>query len=63
MPGGDTEVSLVDVHHIASVVATKILAEHDGSSGRHIGKAYNITEPEALSYYQALKCYRMQGIM
>jgi hypothetical protein len=41
MPGGDTEASFVDIHDIASVAA-KVLEEHDGKSGRHIGKAYNI---------------------
>lgn len=48
MPGGDTEVSIGDVSNIASVAA-KVL----GSTGRHIVKAYNITEPKGLSYYQA----------
>jgi uncharacterized protein YbjT (DUF2867 family) len=27
--------------------------EHDESETRHFGKAYNITGPDALSYYQA----------
>lgn len=48
MPGGDTEVSIGDVSNIASVAA-KVL----GSTGRHIVKTYNITEPKGLSYYQA----------
>ena len=52
IPGGDAKVSFVDVRDIAAV-ATKVLMEHDESETRHFGKAYNITGPEALSYYQA----------
>ena len=54
IPGGDAKVSFVDVRDIA-VVAAKVLTEHDESETRHFGKAYNITGPEALSYYQAAK--------
>jgi uncharacterized protein YbjT (DUF2867 family) len=46
------EVSFVDVRDIAAVAA-KLLTEHDESESRHFGKAYNITGPESLSYYQA----------
>jgi uncharacterized protein YbjT (DUF2867 family) len=54
MPGGDAKVSFVDVRDIASVAAKVLLTEHDDDNGRrHIGKAYDITGPEALSYYQA----------
>jgi uncharacterized protein YbjT (DUF2867 family) len=54
MPGGDAKVSFVDVRDIASVAARVLLTEHDDDNRRrHIGKAYNITGPEALSYYQA----------
>jgi uncharacterized protein YbjT (DUF2867 family) len=46
LPAGDGKVSFVDVSDIAAV-ATKILVENDG---QHMGKSYNITGPEALSY-------------
>lgn len=49
-PAGDGKVSFVDVRDIAGVAA-KVLTEHD-ESGRHIGKGYTITGPEALSYDQ-----------
>jgi nucleoside-diphosphate-sugar epimerase len=52
IPGGDAKVSFVDVRDIAAV-ASKVLMEHDEGEMRHFGKAYNITGPEALSYYQA----------
>lgn len=52
IPGGDAKVSFVDVRDIAAVAA-KVLTRHDQSETRHFGKTYNITEPEALSYYQA----------
>ena len=52
IPGGDAKVSFVDVRDIAAVAA-KVLTEHDESESRHFGKAYNITGPEPLSYYQA----------
>lgn len=50
-PVGDGKVSFVDVRDIAGVAA-KVLTEHDESGRRHIGKAYDITGPEALSYNQ-----------
>jgi uncharacterized protein YbjT (DUF2867 family) len=49
LPAEDAKVSFVDVRDIAAV-AVKTLTD-DGKS-RHIGKAYTITGPEALSYYQ-----------
>ena len=52
IPGGDAKVSFVDVRDIA-VVAAKVLTERDESETRHFGKVYNITGPEALSYYKA----------
>jgi len=51
-PAGDAKVSFVDVRDIAAVAA-KVLTGHDESKTRDSGKAYNITGPEALSYYQA----------
>ena len=52
IPGGDAKVSFVDVRDIAAVAA-KVLTQRDESETRHFGNAYNITGPEALSYYQA----------
>jgi uncharacterized protein YbjT (DUF2867 family) len=46
---GDTKVSFVDVRDIAAVAVQALINNHDG---RHNGKAYTITGPEALSYYQ-----------
>jgi uncharacterized protein YbjT (DUF2867 family) len=40
------------VRDIASV-ATRVLTEDYGSRTRDNGKAYDITGPEALSYYQS----------
>jgi uncharacterized protein YbjT (DUF2867 family) len=51
-PREDAKVSFVDVRDIAAV-AVKTLTDDDGSDDRHKGKAYLITGPEALSYYQA----------
>ena len=51
MPGGGAKVGFVDVRDIASVAA-RVLITYDDSGRRHIGKAYDITGPEALSYYQ-----------
>jgi uncharacterized protein YbjT (DUF2867 family) len=50
MAVGDAKVSIVDVRDIAAV-AVKTLTE-DANDDRHNGKAYTITGPEALSYYQ-----------
>jgi uncharacterized protein YbjT (DUF2867 family) len=52
IPGGDAKVSFVDVRDVAAVAA-KVLTEHDESESRHFGKAYDITGPEPLSFYQA----------
>ena len=46
---GDTKVSFVDVRDISAVAVQALINNHDG---RHNGKAYTITGPEALSYYQ-----------
>ena len=50
LPAEDAKVSFVDVRDIAAV-AVKALTDDENS--RHNGKAYTITGPEALSYYQA----------
>jgi len=50
LPAKDAKVTFVDVRDIATV-AVKALT--DDESSRHNGKAYTITGPEALSYYQA----------
>jgi uncharacterized protein YbjT (DUF2867 family) len=52
LPAGDAKVGFVDVRDIATLV-TRVLTEHDGSRTRDNGKAYDITGPEALSYYQS----------
>jgi uncharacterized protein YbjT (DUF2867 family) len=49
IPGGDAKVSFVDVRDIAAI-AVKTLT--DDGNGRHVGKKYAITGPEALSYSQ-----------
>lgn len=47
LPAGDGRVSFVDVRDIASVAVQALTKNNDG---RHNGKAYNITGPEAISY-------------
>jgi uncharacterized protein YbjT (DUF2867 family) len=49
LPAEDAKVSFVDVRDIAAI-AVKTLT--DDGNGRHNGKAYTITGPEALTYYQ-----------
>jgi len=49
LPAEDAKVSFVDVRDIAAV-AVKTLT--DSANSKHIGKAYTITGPEALSYHQ-----------
>jgi uncharacterized protein YbjT (DUF2867 family) len=49
LPAGEGKVSFVDVRDIAAIAA-KILVEDDG---KHKGKSYNITGPEAPSYGDA----------
>jgi uncharacterized protein YbjT (DUF2867 family) len=49
LPAEDAKVSFVDVRDIAAI-AVKTLT--DDGNGRHVGKAYTITGPEALSYSQ-----------
>lgn len=50
-PREDAKISFVDVRDIAAV-AVKTLTDDDGNDDKHKGKAYTITGPEALSYYQ-----------
>jgi uncharacterized protein YbjT (DUF2867 family) len=50
LPAGDTKVGFVDVRDIAAV-AVKALTEDD-ENDKHKNKAYTITGPEELSYYQ-----------
>jgi len=47
LPAGDGKVSFVDVRDIAAVAIQALTNNNDG---RHDGKAYNITGPEAISY-------------
>ena len=49
LPAEDAKVSFVDVRDIAAI-AVKTLT--DEGKGRHVGKTYTITGPEALSYSQ-----------
>lgn len=51
LPVEDGKVSFVDVRDIASV-ATKALTE---KSEQHLGKAYDITGPQSLTYPQAIE--------
>jgi len=47
LPAGDGKVSFVDVRDIAAVAVQALTKNNDG---RHNGKAYTITGPEAISY-------------
>jgi uncharacterized protein YbjT (DUF2867 family) len=51
VPAGDAKASFVDVRDIAAV-AVQALSSKNGES-KHIGKAYDITGAEALSYGEA----------
>lgn len=52
LPAGDGKVSFVDVRDIAAI-AVEVLTNND--HGRHNGKKYNITGPEALSFGDAAR--------
>jgi uncharacterized protein YbjT (DUF2867 family) len=52
LPAGDGKVSFVDVRDIAAVAVQALIKNNDG---RHDGKAYNITGPEAISYGEAAR--------
>ena len=52
LPAEDAKVSFVDVRDIAAT-AVKALTD----DGKHFGKAYTITGPEALSYSQAAEIF------
>jgi uncharacterized protein YbjT (DUF2867 family) len=52
LPAGDGKVSFVDVRDIAAVAVQVLTKNNDG---RHNGKAYNITGPEAISYSDAAR--------
>ena len=53
VPGGNAKVSFVDVRDIASVAANILIDENGNGEMTHIGRAYDITGPEALSYNRA----------
>jgi uncharacterized protein YbjT (DUF2867 family) len=53
VPGGNAKVSFVDVRDIASVAANILIEENGNGEMTHIGRAYDITGPEALSYNRA----------
>jgi uncharacterized protein YbjT (DUF2867 family) len=50
LPAGESKVSFVDIRDIAAVAVQALL---DNKDGVHIGKAYTITGPEAISYGDA----------
>jgi uncharacterized protein YbjT (DUF2867 family) len=50
LPAGEGKVSFVDIRDIAAVAVQALL---DNKDGVHIGKAYTITGPEAISYGDA----------
>ena len=52
LPAGDGKVSFVDVRDIAAVAVQALTKNNDG---RHDGKAYTITGPEAISYGDVAK--------
>jgi uncharacterized protein YbjT (DUF2867 family) len=52
LPAGDTKVGFVDVRDIAAVAVKALTDEEDDENGKHKNKAYTITGPEELSYYQ-----------
>jgi uncharacterized protein YbjT (DUF2867 family) len=52
LPAEDAKVSFVDVRDIAAIAVKTLTDDDDGNGSRHNGKAYAITGPEALSYYQ-----------
>ncbi len=52
LPAGDSKVSFVDVRDIAAIAVEALTNNNDG---RHNGKAYNITGPEAISFGQAAR--------
>ena len=52
LPAGDGKVSFVDVRDIAAIAVEALTNNNDG---RHNGKAYNITGPEAISFGQAAR--------
>lgn len=49
LAAGDGKVSFVDIRNIGSVAAT-VLTEHEDE---HIGKSYDLTGPESLTYTEA----------
>jgi len=52
VPAGDAKASFVDVRDIAAVAVQALSGSKNGES-KHIGKAYDITGAEALSYGEA----------
>jgi uncharacterized protein YbjT (DUF2867 family) len=55
VPAGDAKASFVDVRDIAAVAVQALSGSRSGKNGEsnHIGKAYDITGGEALSYAEA----------
>lgn len=55
LPAGDGKVSFVDARDIAAVAVQALTNDNNNNDGRHNGKAYNITGPEAISFGQAAR--------
>src|ERR687886_1925943 len=59
VPAGDAKASFVDVRDIAAV-AVQVLNGNKNGESKHIGKAYDITGGEAISYGQAAEILSKQ---
>jgi uncharacterized protein YbjT (DUF2867 family) len=53
VPGGDAKVSFVDIRDIASVAANILINRNNNDDMTYINRSYDITGPDAVSYYQA----------
>jgi uncharacterized protein YbjT (DUF2867 family) len=61
LPAGDGKVSFVDVRDIAAIAVEVLINNNNNDDGRHNGKAYNITGPEAISFEQAARILSEQA--
>jgi uncharacterized protein YbjT (DUF2867 family) len=61
LPAGDGKVSFVDVRDIAAIAVEVLINNNNNDDGRHNGKAYNITGPEAISFGQAARILSQQA--
>jgi uncharacterized protein YbjT (DUF2867 family) len=53
VPAGDAKVSFVDIRDIASVAANIPINRNNNDDMTYINRSYDITGPDAISYYQA----------